>query len=263
MSFEVDRQGALLATALLCAASPATGLDLARELTHYIRDEWGAAKGYGGGAVYGFAQGPDGFLWIASARGLVRFDGLTFETMTLPPAVASAGAPVVGVAAAGNGAIWGRLGAYSLLSYHDATFTDVVSSHRLSRGVVGFLAPEPDGGLLLSSYGVGVVRFKDGRFDTIVRPEVMPKTLVISVAVAGPDVWLGTRDAGLFRFDGKSVQRLQGIIPDEKINALLPGDDGDLWIGTDRGVVRWTRSGVVNVADSPGTGGDSGARAPA
>src|SRR5690606_13262063 len=102
-----------VAAAVLLAASPATALDRVRGLSQYIRDEWGPSKGYSGGPVYGFAQGADGYLWIASDRGLLRFDGLRFETVDLPLPTTSGGAAVVGVAATDEGAIWARLRASS------------------------------------------------------------------------------------------------------------------------------------------------------
>src|SRR6185503_9694596 len=69
----------LFAAALvLLASGPVGALDPTRGLAHYIRDDWGAADGYAGGAVYGFAQGADGYLLIAAERGVFRFDGLSF-----------------------------------------------------------------------------------------------------------------------------------------------------------------------------------------
>jgi signal transduction histidine kinase len=61
--------------------------------------------------------------------------------------------------------------------------------------------------------------------------------------------WLGTRDAGLLRVQGGSVQRITHGLPDQKVNCLLTGDDGEVWVGTDRGIARWngvamTRSGI-------------------
>jgi signal transduction histidine kinase/ligand-binding sensor domain-containing protein len=237
----------VVAAVLFCAAQSATALDRSRGLPQYIRDEWGPSKGYNGGPVYGFAQGADGFLWIASARGLIRFDGLKFDPINLPQTVAPGGPAVVGVAATDRGAIWTRVGAYSLLSYRDGVFDDLITSNSLSRGVVGVMAAQRNGSILLSSYGVGVVRFQNGRFDTLVKPDAMPKTLLMSIAETDRYIWLGTRDAGLFRFDGKRLERIEAV-PDEKINALLPGDNGDLWIGTDHGMVRWTPNGVVKVS---------------
>jgi signal transduction histidine kinase/ligand-binding sensor domain-containing protein len=59
-------------------------------------------------------------------------------------------------------------------------------------------------------------------------------------------VWLGTRDKGLFFMaDGKVVAVPTGL-SDSKINCLLASGDGELWIGTDKGVLRWDGSKVTS-----------------
>ena len=47
-------------------------------MSQYIRDLWERDKGFPGGPVNAIAQTPDGYLWIAAEKGLVRFDGLSF-----------------------------------------------------------------------------------------------------------------------------------------------------------------------------------------
>ena len=72
------------------------------------------------------------------------------------------------------------------------------------------------------------------------RLTLMPRSFAISIAET-PDgvVWLGTRDIGLLRVEESHVKRITEGLPDPKINCLLTDDNGDLWIGTDRGVARW------------------------
>lgn len=232
---------------VLVAIGPAAAQERTPGLSQYLRDEWGPSKGYAGGPVYGLTQDGDGFLWIASERGLIRFDGVKFEQMELPQTVSAGGTTVVGVAATGDGAVWARFRAASLLAFRGRTVTDVVATHGLTPATIGVMAAQPNGSILLSSYGLGVVRFKDRRFETLVRPDAMPQTLVMAIAEMSGAVWLGTRDAGLFRFKGERLERIAAVV-DEKINALLPGADGALWIGTDRGILRLTDAGVTEVA---------------
>lgn len=42
--------------------------------------EWGVAEGLPGNHVSALAQDADGFLWLATLSGLVRFDGVSFQT---------------------------------------------------------------------------------------------------------------------------------------------------------------------------------------
>ena len=68
------------------------------------------------------------------------------------------------------------------------------------------------------------------------------------------DIWLGTRDAGLFRLRGKQTSAIAEGLPDLKVNALVPAGTNELWVGTDAGVVRWdgaklTKTGVPRSLD--------------
>ena len=69
-------KGLLAAVALVCFASSANGLGSNKTISQYLRDHWGAEQGFPGGPVYAFAQTPEGYLWIGTEKGLVRFDGV-------------------------------------------------------------------------------------------------------------------------------------------------------------------------------------------
>ena len=45
-------------------------------MTQYIREQWDSERGYPGGAVTAITQTADGYLWIGTNKGLLRFDGL-------------------------------------------------------------------------------------------------------------------------------------------------------------------------------------------
>src|ERR1700754_4867824 len=64
---------------VLCFANPARALDANRAITDYVRDRWGPNQGFPGGPVYAITQTADGYLWIGTEKGLVRFDGLNFR----------------------------------------------------------------------------------------------------------------------------------------------------------------------------------------
>ena len=61
------------------------------------------------------------------------------------------------------------------------------------------IAPDADGGLLLSGLGDNVLRERSGRFDTILGAGQGPGTVISMAATPDKSVWLGTQDNGLFR----------------------------------------------------------------
>ena len=109
----------------LAAASSAAALEPDRAMSQYIRDEWGSARGYPGGAVHAIAQSRDGYLWIAAERGLVRFDGLKFELIEVSPAATGGGTSILGVAADPDGGIWARPAGPALFAIKDGVQTDL------------------------------------------------------------------------------------------------------------------------------------------
>ena len=56
----------------------AAGLDPAKALTQYAHGSWHVADGLPQDNVVSIAQTPDGYLWLGTEEGLVRFDGLRF-----------------------------------------------------------------------------------------------------------------------------------------------------------------------------------------
>src|ERR1022692_2655569 len=74
----VLRQNCLLVVALVCFAGLAYGLDPHKTIDQYGHDLWTSQNGLPGEAVYQILQSPDGYLWLRTSAGLVRFDGVRF-----------------------------------------------------------------------------------------------------------------------------------------------------------------------------------------
>ena len=108
-----------------------------------------------------------------------------------------------------------------------------------------------DGAMLLATVGEGAVSYRSGATARVIAPrDVLGASFIISLAQM-PDgqIWFGTRDAGLLRVDGSRAMRITEGLRNPKINCLLAGNEGDLWIGTDRGVTRW-KAGEITVQES-------------
>jgi signal transduction histidine kinase/ligand-binding sensor domain-containing protein len=225
-------------------------LDPDRALTQYLHDQWGSGRGFPGGPVHAITQGEDGYLWIAAERGLVRFDGLSFQLFEPSGLTAGSGPTVLGVAADPDGSLWARLRGPALVRYRQRKFEDVLA--QVGQSVVTAMIRAQDGAILLTTLGQGALAYRHGRFEPIAAAAQMPHSFAISIAETSDGVvWLGTRDAGLLRVQGATVTRIMEGLPDPKINCLLAGTDGDLWIGTDQGVSRWHDGEVTQIGVPP------------
>src|SRR5262249_43334608 len=140
-----------------------------------------------------------GYLWIGTEKGLVRFDGLNFQLIQPSNAQASPIGPVLGLIADAEGNLWIRLRSPGMLRYRDGKFENALSTLERREPGVTSMCLGTNGAVMLSALVNGTLRYSGGKFVTLAPMSTLPNFLVISMAET-PDgnIWLGTRDAGLF-----------------------------------------------------------------
>ena len=238
------RTGLLLLT--FTAVSTAHALDPARPIGLYERERWGAAEGFPGGGVHAIAQGKDGYLWLATERGLVRFDGREFSLVPGPGAVSAGSPDMLGIVVDQAGSVWLRPDRPALLRYRDSRFELVPFATSTREVAVTAMSVGSGGELLVYAQVSGLLARRGERFERVAI-DTIPGSIVLSVEEL-PDrtLFLGTREAGLFRVSGGRVEALVVGLPDRKVNCLLAVSDRELWVGTDRGVVRWNGEALTS-----------------
>ena len=229
------------------SVGPAYAIDPNRAMSQYIHDRWGSERGFPRGPVYAIAQTPDGYLWIGTDAGLVRFDGLNFRLM--PGISASTPIPsVLGLTVDREGNLWVRLQGPSMLRYRNGVFEDAMLNLGMPYSNITTIARSNQGNLLVARLEDGLIRHNGPRFEVLPAASPLARSPILSLAqTAAGDLWMGTRDAGLFRSAGNQTTAISKGLPDTKINCLLPDGDRDLWVGTDNGLVRWNGSELTSV----------------
>lgn len=89
--------------AFLC--SFVSALDRDRTLAQFHHSAWTAKDG-APSQISALAQTEDGYLWIGSARGLFRFDGVEFEPYVPPPEVRLPAQNIYALLATPDGGLW-------------------------------------------------------------------------------------------------------------------------------------------------------------
>jgi signal transduction histidine kinase/ligand-binding sensor domain-containing protein len=264
---------AFLATALFLPLAAAN--DTEGAISHYIRDHWGTDKGFPGGTVSAIAQTSDGYLWIGTEKGLIRFDGLNFRLFERATPSSVALGPVQGLMADAQGNLWILLQSTQILRYRNGKFE--LGREEAEFGITS-LGRRKDATVLFSSLALGAIAYQDGKFETLASPaerapsegtattETDTRTTRLSWAIgfrpqrfAEPNatvtaitetsdgkVWLGTRDKGLFYMDQGHVFPAGEGLSNKRINCLLAWGNNELWIGTDEGLVKWDGTEVSN-----------------
>ena len=228
--------------AFLLAALPRA--DLAqlpgKALSQFVAQSWSGDRGFTGGPVNAIAQTADGYLWLGTQKGLLRFDGWNFKQVQLP---AHDGAPlgaVLGLLTDGQGNLWVWSQNAGLLLYRNGGFASLLQRFPHPEVAVTGMCTDNQGHAVFASILNGVVTDREGVFSTLLTAPKLPNFVVLAIAATpSGDFWLGTRDLGLFRLSRGKLLPGPLSLKARKINALLPVDDQKLWIGTDDGLLFW------------------------
>jgi ligand-binding sensor domain-containing protein/signal transduction histidine kinase len=222
---------------LVCWVGEARALDPNHTLSQYLREQWTTDSNFPGGAVDAITQTSDGYLWMGTAKGLVRFDGVDFR-LTASFSEFS-GDPVSSLTTDGEGRLcvifWGA----GVLCDRDGKFVNLAPIlRRTALEVISSWRTE-DGALLLTDLIYGILRVRGENAQVLAPRNLFPPSLVRALAeTRDGKIWLGTDAAGLFYFADGRTTLVKGV-SDQKINCLLPIDDKELWVGTSKGLYRW------------------------
>jgi len=186
-------------------AAPASAFDPNRQISQYAHTAWRIQDGFFSGTPQAIAQTADGYLWIGTEGGLVRFDGVRFVPWMAPDGKQLPSTRIHSLLGASDGSLW--IGTSSgLAHWKNGDLINVPGSPAFVEAIL----QDPAGTVW------------------IVRSQVHDD--------AGP---LCEVSGNTLRCHGTS----EGV-PFRYAQALFRDAGGNLWIGSDIGVCRWTPNGA-------------------
>ena len=96
----------IAAIGCLLAPAPASALDPKVRLTQYRHTAWRVQDGYFAAAPNAIAQTADGYIWIGTGAGLVRYDGVRFAPWIRPGETLPFSAAVYSLLSSSDGTLW-------------------------------------------------------------------------------------------------------------------------------------------------------------
>lgn len=230
----------------LSFASSAIALEPTTPLANLNRQGWVMENGLPQNTVQALAQTADGFLWLGTEVGLVRFDGTSFVVFDQHSKPALPGSDVQCLLAAKDGSLW--IGTSDgLAHYKDGK----VTSFTTANGMPGNSVRD----LRLPDYGDGVIAETDGgEFGVSGNDKVQS---LIDLRLVSPDgsqsqpkkdIRLTDKDRASWtnravelwsdahlRYEYKVSRELPGT----RVQSVVADHQNSLWIGTNGGLVRY------------------------
>lgn len=224
---------------LLTLACPcAFALNPALDVSEYAHTAWKIRDGFVNGTIGSIAQTPDGYLWLGTEFGLLRFDGVRAVPWQPPQGQHLPSNSVFSLLAARDGTLW--IGtSKGLASWKDGKLTQYPelagqwvrapmledSEGTVWVGGVGFPPPAK-----LCAIHAGAVQCygEDGRFVNGIRSVYEDRER---------NLWVGVRD-GLWRWKPGPPEFYPAAGPGMGIQGLAEADNGALLFGPRTGIRR-------------------------
>jgi signal transduction histidine kinase/ligand-binding sensor domain-containing protein len=240
---------------LLFAPGPSWSLDPDRRLTQYLHTAWRLQDGELSNPPTSLVQTRDGYLWLATAGGLLRFDGVRF-TGWQPPTSSLRATPVHHLAADADGSLW-------IVPYNDPIEHWSHGSVTTIPGKFTLPIPSRRGGIwvlrqhIVPSPTFAFCHLGEERPRCLGEADGFPDGLYFSGSLAeglSGDLWVGGRDS-LIHWRPGSVN----VYPFPELTArvgagitsLALEPDGSVWFGSGLGLQHLV-NGVATPFVAPG-----------
>ncbi len=214
------------------ALQPASGLDPGRSLTQYVHRIQQVSPQ---GTIFSIWQSHDGYLWLATQRGLVRFDGVRFTTPENNNGVSLENVWVRSLLEDERHDLWIGTNDAGLVRLHDGAMTQY-----LPGASVYCLTPVRPGEFWVCT-AKGLARVTNGTFQSFGAEQGLTNLSVRGASLA-PDgkLWSGGETASLDIWNGTGFEhrRLATLPMNASVRAILCSRDGAVWVGTTNGLIR-------------------------
>ena len=239
-------RGLALALALACVLTTA-GLGLgvggagSGAAENYTARVWQTQDGLPQQTVQAVAQTQDGFLWIGTTGGLLRFDGSRFVTYERGNTPAFKENSVFSLMTAKDGTLWIGTEGGGLMRMRDGRFRTFGAADGLLDGFVRATLEDARGAIWIGTDN-GLFRLANGAAEQAVRVDGTAAIAALAVHALAQakdgTVWVGGSRLVAIRGEVATDYPLVGEYSETRVKSILQTRDGTVWVGTVSGLQR-------------------------
>jgi signal transduction histidine kinase/CheY-like chemotaxis protein/ligand-binding sensor domain-containing protein len=222
----------LLLFFILCATASLWSLDPHKPISQYLHTVWRSEDGLPQNSIQAMLRTKDGYLWIGTQEGLVRFNGLEFKVFNKATTDAIHHNDIRTLFEDTDGALWiGTFGG-GLVAYKDGQFKNYSTHHGLSNNSITSIFQDGSGNLWVGTTD-GLNEFVDGKINVLRKKDGLSDNSVHAIAEdAQGRLVVGTSSGLDLIVGGKPMGPYSPFISNkESVKAILRDRGGSLWIG--------------------------------
>jgi ligand-binding sensor domain-containing protein/two-component sensor histidine kinase len=220
---------------LLAAAGPVSA---AAQAEAFSRRVWQSADGLPEDFAQALARTADGYLWIGTSGGLVRFDGVRFTVFNRENQAALQDDSIYSLLVARDGALWVGTEGGGMVRYQRGVFRAFGAAEGLANGFVRVIFEDRGGTLWVGTDG-GLFRMQRGRLVRVDGRDGIPQIMVHSICEDGRgNLLFGGLGMLVLGPAGTRYYSSNESAADNSVRTIGRTSDGVIWIGTIAGLRR-------------------------
>lgn len=204
-----------------------------------MHESWTVANGLPVNSVNALLQSQDGYIWIATFDGLVRFDGVRFTVFNSSNSPELPSNRITDLWETRDGALWLRTEQMQLVRFRGGVFTHFERARGVAQGV-STLHEDSRGKVWVgTNAGLGIIAGE--RFVPVAADTIRGRQVVAICDRRDGSIWAALAGGQLVRIEGEVVTQVvrDPGLAGETILALYEDPQGTLWIGTSKGIWRY------------------------
>ncbi len=228
------RRFALLGYLCVCLTGAALGLDPRKPISQYIHKVWLSDDGLPQNTAQAMLQTNDGYVWIGTQEGLVRFNGVEFKVFSKTTTDAIRHNDVRVLYQDRDGALWiGTFGG-GLVRYQDGQFTNYTVKDGLSNNSINVILQDRQGNLWVGTND-GLNEFTGGKIVIFNRTNGLSDNMVRAIAEdrEGKLVVAGRNGLDVIANGTPMGPYSPQVLSTKTVQALFVDNAGSLWVGTE------------------------------
>ena len=143
------------------------GFNSSKLITQYTHDVWETEDGLPQNSITSILQSRDGYLWLGTLEGLVRFDGVHFTTFDRRNTPAIKSKRILAIKEDHTGGLWIGTEGGGLTRLTNGGFTSFTTANGLASNTVLSILVDHEGNVLIGTEGAGLFKFDAGEFHSL------------------------------------------------------------------------------------------------